>query len=109
MGGQQTLSFYLGVQMDEDYPLGEPFLNIVEAYGDSPYDTDFDLANNYDEDLQEISPPEAFSKLAPEDMAMDVPIDLTLSWEDSQRAVSYAYCLDTSDDDACDEDWIDLG
>ena len=43
-----------------------------------------------------ISPPEAFSKIAPANGATLVPVTTTLSWESSSGATRYDYCYDTS-------------
>jgi hypothetical protein len=56
-------------------------------------------------------PPAAFSKTAPSDGATDRPISLTISWHTSNRAASYQYCYDTSNDSACTSPavWTDVG
>lgn len=54
--------------------------------------------------------PGAFSKNSPINGAVDQQIAITLSWESSAGAVSYAYCIDTTDNSACDGDaWHSAG
>lgn len=54
-------------------------------------------------------PPGDFSKVYPADQAVGLqPLSLTLDWEDSHDADSYAYCYDTSDDDDC-TNWVVTG
>jgi hypothetical protein len=46
--------------------------------------------------------PIEFSKVSPEDEAIDQPVtNLTLEWEPQIKATSYAYCIDDSGDDMC--------
>jgi extracellular elastinolytic metalloproteinase len=49
--------------------------------------------------------PGSFGKIAPADGATDQPYDLQLSWNASLNATSYEYCVDTTDNDACDGGW----
>jgi hypothetical protein len=53
-------------------------------------------------------PPSAFNKIIPQDGATNQPTVLVLDWTDSTGAVSYEYCYDTTDDDACTT-WISTG
>jgi len=53
--------------------------------------------------------PGSFAKLSPADGATGrVTTDLTLDWGNSSYVESYAYCYDTTDDDAC-LDWVSAG
>ena len=53
--------------------------------------------------------PGDFVKLTPADSATDRPPNsLTLDWGNSSYADAYAYCYDTTDDDAC-TNWVDTG
>jgi predicted phage tail protein len=54
------------------------------------------------------SPPSAFDKIAPADGAIDQMSNPMLSWDTSSGAVSYEYCYDTTDDNAC-SGWIGNG
>jgi len=56
----------------------------------------------------QVAPPAAFGKISPNDDATLHNSSLSLSWESTANAVSYAYCIDTSDDDAC-LGWLDNG
>lgn len=56
-----------------------------------------------------VSPPGLFAKTSPAIGASDQLSNLTLSWAASSGAVSYEYCLDTLDDDACNGTWISAG
>jgi formylglycine-generating enzyme required for sulfatase activity len=58
--------------------------------------------------MKPLEAPGGFAKLYPEDGAEDVLENLTLDWSDSIGADSYAYCIDSTDDDAC-ADWINVG
>jgi hypothetical protein len=54
--------------------------------------------------------PAAFGKTAPEDGAADIPASASvLSWEPSNGATSYEYCLDTTPGSSCDASWINVG
>lgn len=53
-------------------------------------------------------PPNTFYKTSPINGATNVPINPTLSWEASDNADSYAYCLGSSSGD-CDTPWISTG
>jgi hypothetical protein len=56
-----------------------------------------------------IDPPAAFGKVAPADGA-DTSTAPTLEWQASSGAESYVYCVDTTDDGACDGDnWVSNG
>jgi hypothetical protein len=52
--------------------------------------------------------PGAFAKTSPSDGATGLGTSVTLSWTASAAATSYAYCIDTSNDDACST-WISAG
>jgi len=45
--------------------------------------------------------PAAFTKLTPPNETVGVPTNPTLTWQASTGAASYAYCYDTTNDDAC--------
>ncbi len=47
------------------------------------------------------SAPGAFSKSSPANGATNQPLSLTLTWTSSSGATSYAYCYDTTNDNAC--------
>jgi hypothetical protein len=53
------------------------------------------------------TPPAAFGKTIPADGAL--LHDTGLSWQASAGATKYEYCLDNTDDDTCDGNWIDNG
>jgi len=46
--------------------------------------------------------PDSFHKSSPANGATDLSNSATLSWSASSGATEYGYCLDTTDDDACD-------
>ncbi len=56
-----------------------------------------------------LGPPSGFAKVSPADGAINRPASLVLSWGVSNGAVSYAYCIDSIDDDACNASWISTG
>jgi formylglycine-generating enzyme required for sulfatase activity len=58
--------------------------------------------------MKPLEAPGAFTKTYPEDKATGVLETLTLDWSDSLGADAYSYCIDTSDDSACDS-WVDVG
>ena len=45
--------------------------------------------------------PDAFAKTSPEAGAADQALKPTLAWGSAARAISYQYCVDTSNDNAC--------
>ena len=51
-------------------------------------------------------PPGAFGKTSPADGASGQPTAPTLSWAASDGATAYAYCIDATDNDACDGSWV---
>jgi hypothetical protein len=51
-------------------------------------------------------PPGTFSKLLPLDGAINQPLNLTLTWEESSGATSYKYCFDYTLNTICDSSWI---
>lgn len=54
--------------------------------------------------------PHAFSKTSPPAGSNNQPVNpTTLSWETSSEATSYEYCLDTSNNSACNASWISTG
>ena len=59
--------------------------------------------------LVPLTPPEAFAKVNPADGGSDQPVSLTLDWEDSPGASTYAYCLVVSGEPCGEEDWISTG
>ncbi len=53
--------------------------------------------------------PGAFLKKTPASSSTKVPLQPTLNWTASPNATGYAYCIDQTDDGACDGDrWITL-
>jgi hypothetical protein len=54
------------------------------------------------------NPPAGFGKASPDDLAVNQPPSLSLTWVSSSEADSYEYCYDTSDDDDCSV-WVDNG
>jgi predicted small lipoprotein YifL len=53
--------------------------------------------------------PGAFNKLTPASNAYGQAAGLTLDWEASSDATAYAYCIDTTNDNACSGSWISTG
>jgi hypothetical protein len=51
------------------------------------------------------TPPGDFNKSAPANGATGQPANPTLSWGASSNATSYEYCIDTSNNNACDTTW----
>jgi len=54
-------------------------------------------------------PPGAFTLTAPASGATNQPTSVTLSWGTSSGAASYAYCLDTTLNGACNGTWPSVG
>jgi hypothetical protein len=55
--------------------------------------------------IKPFPPPGAFNKSAPANGATGQPANPTLSWGASSGATSYEYCIDTSNNNACDTAW----
>jgi len=53
--------------------------------------------------------PGSFSKSSPANGASGQPFDLTLTWGSSTGATSYEYCIDTTNNNACDGSWTTAG
>jgi hypothetical protein len=53
--------------------------------------------------------PGAFNKSGPGNGATGQPTSLSLSWGASSGASSYEYCLDTINNNACDNSWVSTG
>jgi Divergent InlB B-repeat domain len=51
----------------------------------------------------------SFGKSSPSDGATGQSTELTLSWNGSSGASSYQYCLDTSNNNTCDNAWTNVG
>jgi serine protease len=54
-------------------------------------------------------PPGAFAKSSPTNGAANQATSLSLSWGSSSGASSYEYCLDTTNNNACDGAWTSTG
>jgi len=54
-------------------------------------------------------PPGAFAHLSPANGAAGQSLSPTLSWSASANATSYEYCIDTSNNFACDVSWVSVG
>ena len=55
------------------------------------------------------TPPGAFAKTSPANLASISGTSTTLQWGASSGAASYAYCLDQSNDTVCDTGWVGVG
>ena len=53
--------------------------------------------------------PGDFNKTSPANISFNQPTNPTLTWDSSTSATSYEYCLDTSNNGACDTSWISTG
>jgi len=53
--------------------------------------------------------PSAFGKAEPADGATNQNTALALRWNPSMDAAEYRYCLDTTNNDACDTTWVSRG
>ncbi|MFC1878585.1 hypothetical protein ACFLZW_01605, partial [Chloroflexota bacterium] len=58
---------------------------------------------------ESMPPPDPFPKFMPANGQTSVPLVALLSWGYSAAASSYEYCLDTVDNDTCDNTWVDVG
>jgi hypothetical protein len=76
----------------------------VRAYRAS--DDQFSDYSNVDSATTQACP---FSKTSPADGAPGQPTNPTLSWGSSSGAESYEYCIDTTNNSACDGSWTDVG
>jgi hypothetical protein len=54
------------------------------------------------------SPPAAFSKISPSNLASGISTSPTLSWGTASGAAGYEYCYDTTNDSACSV-WVSTG
>ncbi|HLO33190.1 MAG TPA: right-handed parallel beta-helix repeat-containing protein [Anaerolineales bacterium] len=52
--------------------------------------------------------PAAFGKTAPANNALKQPIGPSLTWAASANALTYEYCVDTTNNNTCDASWIPL-
>lgn len=52
------------------------------------------------------TPPVAFSKLLPANNAVNQSTTPVLTWQASTGATSYAYCIDTTNNNICDNNWV---
>jgi hypothetical protein len=55
------------------------------------------------------SPPGAFGKSLPTSGSTNQSATPTLVWKTSANAASYAYCIDTTNNNICDTNWISTG
>ncbi len=58
--------------------------------------------------LIETAPPIAFDKIGPVNTSIQVENPVTLTWTTSNTAIDYDYCIDTTNDNSCDQ-WISSG
>ncbi len=56
-----------------------------------------------------ISKPGVFGKHNPANAATGVDTTVTLKWGAGTQAVSYEYCLDTSNNNVCNRSWVSTG
>ncbi|GEM_PF-2814660 len=61
---------------------------------------------NWSTDTSICDPPFAFSKIMPYSWSMGVSTNPTISWNSSTKADWYEYCIDTSDNNTCDTNWV---
>ena len=57
----------------------------------------------------QVNPPAAFGHNSPGNGATGLANSLTLSWSASSGAASFEYCIDTTNNNACDATWITTG
>ena len=55
------------------------------------------------------TPPGAFGKIAPANLASVAGTSTTLQWGSSSGAASFAYCIDTTADSSCSTSWVSTG
>ncbi len=55
------------------------------------------------------TPPGAFGKTAPANLASVAGTSTTLQWGSSPSAASFAYCVDTTADSSCSTAWVNTG
>jgi hypothetical protein len=53
--------------------------------------------------------PAMFSKSTPANAATNQPLATTLTWATSPRATEYLYCIDTTNNNACNTTWVSTG
>jgi len=53
-----------------------------------------------------VSPPGAFSKTTPTNGAVNQPMATMLTWGAASAATSYEYCIDTTNNNACNTSWV---
>lgn len=53
--------------------------------------------------------PGAFAKTAPANGAASQPLNVILAWGSSSGATGYEYCIDTSNNNACNTSWVSTG
>lgn len=55
------------------------------------------------------SGPGAFNKITPAHTATGQPVATVLTWGAASGATSYEYCIDTSNNNACNTSWVSVG
>ncbi len=53
--------------------------------------------------------PAAFGKSSPGSGATNQPTNVTLAWQASSAATSYAICIDSTNNGGCDATWVNIG
>ena len=53
--------------------------------------------------------PGSFGKVSPSNLGFVETISPTLNWEGSSDAASYEYCIDTSNNNICNNSWVSVG
>jgi Putative Ig domain/IPT/TIG domain/F5/8 type C domain/NedA-like, galactose-binding domain len=57
----------------------------------------------------QAQPPATFVKTSPINAAAPASGTVTLAWQASSGATSYEYCVDTTNNNACDGSWVSVG
>jgi hypothetical protein len=80
---------------------------LVELHADTTLTADFTTYRVYLPVLSKpFPPPDAFGKISPSNGASNINDHPTLNWNSSNGAIGYEYCLDTTNNDACDTTWV---
>ena len=81
----------------------------VQAVLDDSTKVDADSGTWWKFTTPPAAPPTAFNKTLPASGASSQSITPTLSWQASSNTAAYEYCLDTVNNNICDNNWINAG
>ncbi|HMZ07375.1 MAG TPA: S-layer homology domain-containing protein [Anaerolineales bacterium] len=102
-------SVWSGTSVSITVPNGATYYWQVQAVLDDSTKVDADSGSWWKFIAPPAAPPTAFNKTLPYNGVSGQSITPTLAWQSSSNVSSYEYCLDTVNNNICDNNWISAG